>query len=146
MSDRAEYVKGLRALADVLEDHPELPLPWQGGQYMPMTLHFLTVDDPRAQMATARRALGIPMEKRPRDGYFDLEGTLHGVHVQLTAYRHDVCERVVVGSYEIEVEEPDPAAVAALPKVVRTEIVEEVEWVCAPIIAGEPERVAEVSS
>lgn len=135
---RAEYIKGLRALADAMEQHPELPIPWQGGQYMPMTFHFLHARDARAEMAAARRALGVPMDKKPReDGYFDLAGMLHGLHVTLNAYRKDVCERVVVATREVEIEEPDPQAVPALPKVKRTEVVEDVEWICGPILAGE---------
>ncbi|MET8866471.1 hypothetical protein ABZW11_26335 [Nonomuraea sp. NPDC004580] len=133
---RAAYTAGLRALADALDANPDLPLPWQGGPYMAMTLHFLDAQDPRAEMAAARRALGIPMDKAPReDGYFDMRGTLHGVHIAFTAYRKDVCERVVVGTREVEIEEPDPDAVAALPTVKRTEVIEDVEWVCHPILA-----------
>lgn len=135
---RAAYTAGLRELADILDAHPELPLPWEGGPYAAMTFHFLSGDNPRAEMAAARRALGVPMDKKPRDdGYFDMTGTIHGLHVTLNAYRKDVCERIVVDTYEVEIEEPDPVAVAALPKVKRTEVVEDVEWVCAPILAGE---------
>lgn len=135
---RAAYTAGLRALADILDAHPDLPLPWQGGPYMAMTFHFLHAQDPRAELAAARRALGIPMGKEPdENGYFNMDGTLHGLHVKLVAFRKDVCERVVTGTREVEVEEPDPNAVAALPKVTRTEVIEDVEWVCHPILAGE---------
>ncbi len=138
MSDRAEYIKGLRALADILEAHPEVPLPYQGScpDYARMTFHFLSADDPRAEMAAARRALRVTLGKDARDdGYFDLKGSLYGLHFALTAFRKDVCTRVVTGTREVVIEEPDPQALAVLPKVTRVEIVEDVEWQCSPILS-----------
>ncbi len=135
---RAEYVKGLRALADILEAHPEVPLPYQGSspQYARLTFHFLNADDPRGEMAAARRALGVPLDKDARDdAYFDLKGSLHGLHFTMTAFRAAVCERVVTGTREVEIDEPDPQALAAVPKVKRTVTVEDVEWQCHPILA-----------
>jgi len=145
--DRAEYVRGLRALADVLEQHPEVPLPYQGSSPFYGRLSFsdfLTSEDPRADMAAARRALGVSMEKVDRGEYFDLHGNLHGLYFTLVAFRKDVCERVVTGTREVVVEEPDPVALAALPRVKRVEVVEDVEWQCHPILASEqaPEVVA----
>ncbi|MBP2704474.1 hypothetical protein JOL79_11675 [Microbispora sp. RL4-1S] len=137
---RHEYIRGLRALADALENHPELPLPYQGSHpnYGRLSFHFLSSENPRAEMAAARRALGVPLEKDARDGdtYLDLKGNLHGLYFLLTAFRKDVCERVVTGTREVEIEEPDPAAVASLPKVKTTVTIEDVEWVCHPILAG----------
>jgi hypothetical protein len=140
MTDRAEYIKGLRALADILERSPEVPLPYQG-HTTAMTLYFFNSEDPRKAMATARRALGIELTKDVWGNYFDLAGALHGVQIKLTAYRADVCERVVVATREVKIEVPDPAAVAALPKVTRTEVIEDVEWVCHPILAEAPAEV-----
>lgn len=136
---RTEYIAGLRKLADVLEGHPEVPLPYEGShpQYARMTFHFLFADDPRAAMAATRRALGVPLEKKvsANDQYFDLSGNLRGLHFSMTAYREAVCERVVVASREVEVTEPDPEAVAALPQVTRLVTVEDVEWKCSPLLA-----------
>jgi hypothetical protein len=138
-STRTDYIEGLRKLADALENHPEIPLPYEGShpQYARMSFHFLSADDPRAEMSAARRALGVPMEKRAgADGqYFDLDGNLSGLYFTLVAFRKDVCERVVVATREVEVTEPDPVAVAALPKMTRLVTVEDVEWVCSPLLA-----------
>jgi hypothetical protein len=113
-----------------LEQHPELPLPYlgRGGPYCPdLTFSdFLSSEDPRADMAAARRALGVGVEKGDEGQYFNLKGNLHGLYFTLTAFRKDVCERVVTGRRELVVEEPDPAAVAALPKVARAVVVEDI--------------------
>lgn len=136
---RAAYTAGLRQLADILDAHPEVPLPYQGSdpEYSRMSFHFLSAENPRAEMAATRRALGVPMEKDgDRGEYFDLHGNLAGLYFTLTAFRKDVCERVVVATREVEVEEADPEAVAALPKVKRTVTIEDVEWRCSPILAA----------
>ena len=138
---RAAYTAGLRALADLLDAHPDLPRP-VNGDLIPMTLGFYT-PDARERMAAAVRLFPGTKMKRADDDYFRIDIALHGLSVQLAALRHDVCERVVVGTTTVEVEEPDPDAVAALPKVTRTEVVEQVEWRCHPLLAdAEPEPVA----
>ena len=138
---RSAYTAGLRQLADILDAHPEVPLPYEGHspEYGRMSFHFLSAENPRSEMAAARRALGVPMEKTARDDnqYFDLKGNLNGLYFTMTAFRKDVCERVVVATREVEVEEADPAAVAALPKVKRTVKVEDVRWECSPILASD---------
>jgi len=48
-----------------------------------------------------------------------------------------VCERVVVRTEEIESEEVDPAALAALPKVTVRKQVDVVEWRCPELLNGE---------
>jgi hypothetical protein len=57
-----------------------------------------------------------------------------------------VCERVVVATREVEMEEPDPVAVAALPKVTRTVTVEDVEWKCAPLLTSADQSDGEVAA
>jgi hypothetical protein len=137
---RAAYTAGLRQLADILDAHPELPLPFEGSArslLQRITFFYLSDKDPRAALATARRAFGVPMDKNDSiPNTFSLTGSLAGLHFSLTANRNDVCERVVTGTREVEVTEPDPDAVAALPKVTRTEVVEEVEWRCTPLLAA----------
>jgi hypothetical protein len=136
---RQAYTAGLRQLADILDKHPEVPLPYEGKspEYAPINFYFLSAEDPRAEMAATRRALGVPMQKRASDDskYFDLHGNLAGLHFKLTAFREDVCERVVVATREVEVAEPDPEAVAALPTVTRTVVVEDVAWRCTPLLS-----------
>lgn len=144
--ERSEYIAGLRQLADVLEQHDELPLPVQG-TLLPMSMCFLSGDDDRSAIAAGARALPCRLDKRVRDGsgcdsYFDLHGQLHGLRVQLTAYRDDVCERVVTGTEEVTRTVKDPEALAAVPEVEVTETVETVEWRCHSILAPQGEVAA----
>lgn len=145
MAKRSAYTAGLRALADILDAHPELPLPYEGSSpdlSQRMTFHFLSGDDPRGKMIAARRALGVPVDKNALDAYFNLHGQLHGLYFAITTFRNEVCERVVVGTREVEIEEPDPEVLAALPKVTRTVVVEDVEWECRPVLANEEPSTA----
>lgn len=141
---RSAYTAGLRQLADILDNHPEVPLPYEGPSpdFGRFSFHFLSAENPRAEMAAARRALGVPLEKKVRsdDTYFDLKGNLSGLYFTMTAFRKDVCERVVLATREVEVTEPDPAAVAALPKVTKKVTIEDVEWRCTPILASDDEQ------
>lgn len=136
---RAEYVKGLRALADAIEENLALPLPYDGRTNR-IAFHFLSTADPRAEMAAAARALPCDLRKRVEDygtlgAYLYLDGELHGVKVELVASRNSVCERVVTGTHEETRKVKDPEALATVPEIEVTETVEDVEWRCAPILA-----------
>jgi hypothetical protein len=137
---RARYVAGLRVLAGILENQPEVPLP-AAGDLLPLTFHFLTGNGDRARMATAARALPCAWRKGVRDygklggAYFDLTGDLAGLKVQLTAARADVCERIVTGTREVTELVKDPVLLDAVPLTEVTREVEEVEWRCRPVTA-----------
>lgn len=137
---RAAYTAGLRQLADILDNHPEVPLPvnGRGGLHTERISFNFWSDDAASAMSATRRALGVPVDKDDSiDGYYKLLGSLHGLYFQMTAMRDAVCERVVVATREVEVSEPDAAAVAALPKVTRTVKVEDVRWKCTPLLNGD---------
>lgn len=133
--ERAAYVAGLRQLADILDAHPEVPLPYDGDSDE-ITFHFLSGEDPRAEMAAAARALPCTWRKDASDDYFDLFGALAGLKVRLVAFRAQVCTRRVTGTEEREVEE---IVTPAVKQVVRKQV-EVVEWTCHPILAdGKPD-------
>lgn len=138
---RAGYIKGLRELADALEGNDSLPLPYTGTG-TEICFYFLSGSDPRAELAAAVRVLGCTWTKRVTDetseypSYLDLDGSLHGLRIKLTALRDAVCERVVTGTREVTDEVPDPEALAKVPVIKVPRIVEEVRWRCGPILAG----------
>ena len=137
-SQRAAYIKGLRALADTLEQHDELPLPARDGGRI--TWSFLGDSDAREQMAVAARAIPCNWRKDmwgQEKHYFDLNGELHGLPITLGAYRDDVCERIVTGTHEETKTVKDPEALAAVPEVRVTETVEDIEWRCGSLLAPE---------
>lgn len=124
---RAAQITGLREVADFLEQHPELPMP-SGLNYMGRHLNS------RDELVAAARALGRADKDFSTD-YAQIKRTFSGgVALAYQAVREQVCERVVVGTRKVVVEEPDPEQVAALPKVRRIEKVEDVEWRCSPLL------------
>lgn len=132
-ADRAGYITGLRALADALEQQPELPLPYDG------TLSELSVfTQTKAEAAAYARLLPGKVDKAVTDDRnygFQLLGALHGLRVRVYAPREQVCERVVLGTETVTREVPDPEALAAVPTTTVTETVEKVEWRCTPLLA-----------
>lgn len=124
---RAQTIAGLRAAADFFEANPDAPIAYS------IDLGYHCSD--RDEFVAAVRALGSA--RKDFNSTFAQAGRRFGggVEVRYQAYRDQVCERVVVGTKQVEVEEPDPEVVAALPKVKRTETVEEVEWRCEPLLA-----------
>ncbi len=140
---RAEYIEGLRRFADVLESTPQLPVPHTGGPASPLLVMFLHSNDNRADLAEAARALPSKLTKSAIDSQFHVTGQFAGIHVQLLAKRDDVCERVVTGTREETVTEPDPEAVAALPQITKTVTVEDVTWICPPSLLAPSKETAD---
>lgn len=133
--------EGLRALADFIEANPSL------AEEMAYTLSSMQdpvlKDDPVETLAEFARAAArarIPHRKNGSDKYFRLE-LQFGDAVTFTPYasREKVCERVVVGTTPVTKTVPDPEALAAVPTIEVTEDVEQVEWVCRPLLADTAE-------
>ncbi|HEV2376208.1 MAG TPA: hypothetical protein VGS19_29065 [Streptosporangiaceae bacterium] len=129
--ERAAYIDGLRQLATALEDHPELPLPFDGRSD---EISWYMQDD-KDTLAAAVRALPCTFAKRVWDSdnsqaYLELTGRIAGLKVKLNAWRDAVCTRRVVGTEEREVEKVvTPAVVEKV-----TETVDVVEWDCGPLL------------
>lgn len=133
----AEQAAGLRALADMIEANPEI------APYFDYTLtsaginaHLPSESDKAAIMAQlsriARRHKGT-VTKNIDEKWHNLVIDFGGVTAKVLAYREEVCERVVTGVETVTKQVPDPNA----PLVEVTEQVEQVEWVCRPLLAAE---------
>ncbi|MGH9895625.1 MAG: hypothetical protein ACREA0_27310, partial [bacterium] len=120
-------------LADVLEAHPELKLPYSGSEHSPLMV--MPYEKQREQLAAWARVMPGRKDKKTRDGYYDLIGAFRGLGLQLICDRNEVCEKVVTGVREVTEEVPDPELLAAVPKVLVTKTVEEVEWHCTSLLA-----------
>jgi len=132
-TDRAGYIAGLRALADVLERHADLPLPSYGtADYNPIYLAFFGADA-REELAAAARVMPCRLDKDATEKWFNLDGWLRGLRIQLTAKRDLVCERVVIGTETVVEQVPDPAVEVPMVEVVREQ--EVVQWRCGPLLA-----------
>lgn len=134
---RADYIAGLRAIADLLESTPDLPLPTT--RKIEWAAHWYTSNDdeiPAVVADLARRIPGKLTKNDPTRGayaaaYYELSGNVGGMPVRVWAERSAVCERVVTGTREVV--ETVPAPDAPMVEVVKT--VEDFEWVCHPILA-----------
>jgi hypothetical protein len=104
--DRADYIRGLRNLADVLEQNDDLPLPHQGS-VASMTFYYLSSPDPVSRMIAAMQAIPcgftseiVTSEDNSR-AYLHLDGELHGVMIKLTAFLKDTCAQDEDGTWRI---------------------------------------------
>jgi len=113
---RAAYVNGLRQLADFVEAHPELPVPFAGG-------HNVFVGT-KAELATFARLPGVRWDKSVDPNYFYIRHTFDGGHsYDINVQREQVCRKVVTGTRLVPAE---PA-----------HEVDVFEWVCdEPLLAG----------
>jgi hypothetical protein len=145
--ERASYIDGLRALADTLEEHPEVGLP-SYGQATRILFYFEGTPDGVAAMAAARRAFPCAWQKHFSGGgehpdWFDLRGRLHGVGIELYTHRNAVCERVVTGTHEVTETVKDPEKLAEVPMIEVTRTVEDARWECRSILAPADETAGE---
>lgn len=135
---RAEVLRGVRLLADLLESDPAIPLPANFAEHSGVTIQLLhSGEKSAAEMAHIRAAIGGQFVKDTygEDGqYFELCGHLAGLKVNVVTWRDQVCKRVVTGTRTVTKDVPDPQALAAVPVTTVEETVEDFEWVCAPVL------------
>lgn len=116
---------GLRELADFFDANPDLAERVAGKTFY--------VFAPPNKTEFARLALMLGNARKSSDSaYYNVERDFGPITLQVTASRDAVCERVVVGTETVEMTEPDPDAVAALPTITRSVTIDKVEWVCPP--------------
>lgn len=101
MTDRADYIRGLRTLADMLTEHDDVTLPHDGTTgALPV---FPKGENARAHaIAYARLMAPQPtMEVRPSGDivWVDIVGQIHGLRVQVHLRANQVCERRVTDVY-----------------------------------------------
>jgi antitoxin component HigA of HigAB toxin-antitoxin module len=140
-SSRETYTQGLREIADFLDAHPEVPLPYlssfqTGNWENTLDIYLVSEKGQKEKLAAIARAMGHADKVMDGDK-MRVFRRFAGITLIAQASRDQVCERVVIGTREIEVEEKDPEALAAVPVVKVTKTVEDVEWRCAPILAAE---------
>lgn len=135
---RAAYISGLRKLADLLEQNPTINLPYATGtaDTPAQRVTFYMLRDKREDFAAVVRRFPGPLTKEAEgraEGTYGVAGKLDGLYFDVVATRSNVCERVVTGTREVTVTIPDPSI--EVPTVEVTKTVEDVEWVCGPLLA-----------
>lgn len=130
---RTEFINSLRLMADTLEN-PDLRLPTWANSLSPVYVFARTAEEIKAWAKT----LGA-IEKIYGDDdssyNFSIRGNLGTLQVQVFTERELVCERIVVGSEEIEVTERDPSY--EVPMITHTVVKEIVEWNCHSLLADD---------
>lgn len=172
---RAGFTRGLREMADFLDQHPEVPLPYLGEvggrtNRPSLPIYLVSFDDTnREKLATIARAMAAggrrvhkhadPDDNHP--GYY-VWCEFGSLALAARADRDQVCERIVVGTENVEVEqdacpecggalvstdgatacETDPSHYRARKpgKRVATTEREVVEWRCTPLLADGGEQ------
>lgn len=130
---RQQAVDGIRALADFLEDHPELDAPDTDRFHVCLTWK----DDPKAEMARWARAASHlkPIKDFDSDQYARLLIPFGPTSIEVFANREQVCEKVITGTETVTKTVQDPEMLKAVPLVEVTEQVETFEWRCHPLLA-----------
>lgn len=122
---------GLRALADMIEQNPDLT------EFASLAslhaFHVRSAADMGAIVRAAARS-GAKVEKKITDELHNVLLSWGPVGALVLAWRSEVCERLVLGSRKVKKTVKDPAALAAVPDVEVTETVEDVKWVCRPLL------------
>ncbi|MGI5161444.1 hypothetical protein [Microbispora sp. CA-102843] len=96
---REGYIEGLEALAQLLREHPEVPLP-SAGKDPNNSITLYLFDEPLAHARTLiPHMTGTSIEVDTAGSYYgvNVHGTLAGLSVRLYMKAEDVCERRVTG-------------------------------------------------
>lgn len=125
--------EGLRGLAGMVEQNPDLA---HLAKFSDLYAFFPQSAEEQAALARAALKAGAKVEK-------DITSTQHNLVLRwgpvgafALAARGQVCERVVTGTRKVTRAVKDPVALAAVPEIEVEETVEDVEWVCRPVLAA----------
>jgi hypothetical protein len=133
--DTIPMAGALRVVADLIDAHPDLPLPcvWGYGstgnvEVQWQLTHGEHKDEQRAMARVILRAIGGEWKKDASTELFSFDQRRDGLNLNVIAARDQICERVVTGTETVTI-----PAVEAQPE--RTEEREVVEWRCEPVMA-----------
>lgn len=101
---RADYIRGLRALADLLADNDDLTLPYQGHAGLEKTV-FISGQSPITQTLLLVQAMdeppGLSLQRQSSTlTWLDVKGRIAGLHLTLHLRAQEVCEMRVVEVYQ----------------------------------------------
>jgi hypothetical protein len=114
----AQFIAGLRELADFYESHPEVPIPKPS--YLDFSVYSLHT---KSEAAGIIKLLGTITKEYTDSGLFKVVRYFGPIALKFVFNRDTVCERVVVRK-----------------EVVPEHVREIVEWKCAPVLAAEGEE------
>jgi len=153
MTTTATVSEKLRTIADLIDAHPDLPLPYvtafsTGTTAAAWYLHIgdFNADLPGQKAAAALIVSTLGGKWAKSEGGEDFRLTQKrdtGLSLEVVVHRAAVCERVVTGSHEVTV--PAMPARDAAPE--RVETVEDVTWRCSSLLAepAKPDLIGQTS-
>lgn len=134
--------ESLRAIADLLDKHPEL----EDYDFADQRIWLFHYDNNTPEKVAQIARLLAPVTKEPIKQDYVLEKQVGKVKLRLHFSHANVCTKVVKGVRTVTEEVPDPEALAALPKVTVTREVEDVEWVCPDSLLAIAEKDDAIAS
>jgi hypothetical protein len=136
----AEQAAGLRKLADMIEQNPELASNFDFSLNTAGIGVHLRSEDKAAEMARISRIArryGATSTKGITENFHNMILDFGGAKAEVIAYRKEVCDLVVVGTREVTEEVPDPEALKAVPMVIVTRTEDVTKWECKPLLAAD---------
>ncbi|PRY35299.1 hypothetical protein [Umezawaea tangerina] len=134
-----QQAAGLRALADMIEANPDLA---DLACYLRSAdVFYAWSKDDVAKIVRAGLAHGFGIAKNHFGATLKVTLEYGPLNFTILGDREAVCEKVVT-TETVTRTVPDPAVLATVPLVEVTETVENVEWVCKPLLAGTAETTA----
>lgn len=133
----AELAAALRAVADMVDDAPDLAPVIESAMNKACGYVGLKYDDKPAVLAMfARTALrhGAAVTKSADDEFSRVNATWPGLTFYAYASRDEVCERIQVGEETVTETVPDPSVLVPMVEVTKT--VPVYEWQCSPLLAS----------
>ena len=113
-----EYARGLRAIANWYEAHPDMPIPQE-------KISVTRVKETKEEATRIIEALK-PCQKEWDSDFFRLTRDFDGLRFEVIFMRSAVCTRRVIGHRVVPAQEE--------------RIVEVVEWDCEPALLAKPEE------
>lgn len=102
---RTEYIAGLRVIADALETHPDMDVPWTGGPVSEWSQYCHSREEMAAWVALLDDAVDHGVLRSGSNDWYEISGRVRGVRVILRAdTKYLGGARVVreVESFEVE--------------------------------------------
>jgi len=127
---RRDKIRGMREMINFLEVNEDVPMPYFG------TFSAFPGDDEVAGLARAMK----PVTKEFGSYYFTLRKTFsEGVKLDMSWSRDEVCQRIVIGTKEVERE--------VIPeRVIEAHTEDIVEWACPDAILSEDKELVNEDS
>lgn len=124
--ERAEYVAGLRALADAIEAEPGIPID------RPVTIEVYDWGGSKADFQESVRGLGGVRTKHVSDAYMRVSRSFGPHRVTVVGDRDEVCTAKVIGTEEIATKVRQGEDERPWVQVVET--VDILAWDCEPVL------------